>query len=170
VGYSLSLRSPGFLLASGTGVALGGAGKRTPYGINQREQVMALEARILVVDDEPVVCTSCERLLAMDGYRVRSAHSSAAALRILERCRYDLVLLDLRLPGPGGLTLLRTFRSEFPEMEVIVVTGHATIENAVESIQLGATEYLQKPLDPNRIRSAVSEALARKHATPIRRC
>ena len=97
------------------------------------------EASILIVDDEPVVCRSCERLLAPDGYQVSSAHSSAEALRILEQCRYDLVLLDLRLARSRRTDPAAHLpEASSPEMEVIVVTGHASIENAVESIQLGA--------------------------------
>jgi len=117
-------------------------------------------ATILVVDDDHAVCASCQRVLTDDGYQVDVACSSEEAVHKIAARHYDLALLDLRFPQLGGLTLLQFMRKAYPDTEVVVITGHPTIENAKESIELGAFDYVVKPLDPDRIRTVVSSALA----------
>ena len=115
---------------------------------------------ILVVDDEPIVCASYQRILADDGLNVRPAFSGQEALDRIENECFDLAILDLRIPAPGGLTLLRHMRKESPGTEVIVITGYPTIENAKESMRLGAFDFVPKPFDPETVRRAVIDALA----------
>jgi DNA-binding NtrC family response regulator len=117
-------------------------------------------ATILVVDDDDAVRASCRRVLVDDGYQVDLAGSSEEAVQKVTARHYDLALLDLRFPQLGGLTLLQYLRNHYPDMEVVVITGYPTIENAKESIELGAFDYVMKPLDPHRIRKVVSRALA----------
>ena len=115
---------------------------------------------ILVVDDEAVVCASYQRILAADGFKVRPAFSGREALdRIANEC-FDLAILDLRIPSPGGLALLRHLRKRSPRTEVIVITGYPTIENAKESMRLGAFDFVPKPFNPETVRRAVTDALA----------
>lgn len=114
---------------------------------------------ILVVDDEPVVCASYQRILADDGYDVRSVFSGKEALDRVDKECFDLAILDLRIPAPGGLTLLRHLKKASPGTEVIVITGYPTIENAKESIRLGAFDFVPKPFDPDTVRRRVNEAL-----------
>lgn len=121
---------------------------------------MTEKRNILVVDDEPVVCASYQRILADDGYTVRSAFSGKDALARFDQERFDLAILDLRIPAPGGLSLLRHLKQSSPGTEVIVITGYPTLENAKESIRLGAFDFVPKPFDPDIVRRTVSEALA----------
>lgn len=121
---------------------------------------MSEDAKVLVVDDEGVVRKSCQRVLEQAGLTVDTASCGDEALRRLATCSYDLALLDLRMPGPGGLTLLRTIRSLYPDTEVVVMTGYPSIDNAKESILLGAIDFLCKPLDPPEILTVVLQSLS----------
>ena len=123
---------------------------------------MSGETKILVIDDEPSVCKSCVRLLAHDGLEADMASTARDAVHKLKTQHYDLVLLDLRIPGAGGLTLLPFLRDEYPATQVIVITGYPSIENAKESILLGAFDFLCKPVDPEKLRTVVTRALASK--------
>lgn len=132
---------------------------------------MAASARrILVVDDDAAVRASLVRVLTQDGYRVDEAVSGVDAVRRLESGAYALVFLDLRMPSLGGLTVLQHVRKHHPDVPVIVVTGFPSIENAKESIELGAFEFLLKPLDATQIRGVVEKALAAGPWNLNRRC
>lgn len=123
-------------------------------------------ARILVVDDDAVVRLSLVRILTQEGHEVDQAGSGADAVQILELNSYQLVILDLRMPRLGGLTVLQHVRNSHPEVPILVMTGFPTIENAKESIQLGAFEFLQKPLDAAQIRTVVARALGSGASKP----
>ena len=120
---------------------------------------MWLEARILVVDDDDVVCRSCREVLAADGHEVYTAHTGEDALRKIENDDFDIALVDLKIPSYGGLNLVRAIRKASPQTEVVVITGYPSIENAKESIRLGAFDYVIKPFVPETVRSVVSQAL-----------
>ena len=115
---------------------------------------------ILVVDDDAAVRRSLARVLTTAGHRVEAVGSGVDAVRRLQDEEFDLVVLDLRMPRLGGLTVLQHVQNRHPEVPVIVMTGFPSIENAKESIELGAFDFLLKPLDPDRIRGVVSRALA----------
>lgn len=121
-------------------------------------------AAILVVDDEQGIREFLADALAMDGHEVERAADGVEALGIALRCAFDLMITDLRMPGAlSGLDLLRKMRSEQPEMEVIVLTAHGTVETAVEAMKLGAYDYLQKPVgSPAELRLVVARALERR--------
>lgn len=120
--------------------------------------------RILVVDDEVVICNSIRKILAQKEYDVDSATSADEAAGLLSQQRYGLVLLDLRLPNASGMELLRRIRSEWPDVKVVVVTGYASLESAVEATRLGATNYIAKPFTPDELRTAVDAAMGRQAA------
>src|SRR5687768_1172571 len=103
-------------------------------------------ARILVADDEAGIREFLEDALAADGHEVETAADGDAAARALDRRSFDLVFTDLRMPGQSGLALLRKLRAEQPEVQVIVLTAHGTVDTAVEAMKLGAFDYLQKPI------------------------
>jgi two-component system NtrC family response regulator len=123
---------------------------------------MPATANVLVVDDEPVVGRSCSRALSEDGYRVNVALNGAEALNMIQSDSYDVALLDLRMPGSGGLDVLRKIRKVSPGTEVVVITGYPSIDNAKESIRLGAFAFLTKPFVPQTLRTVVCQALASK--------
>ncbi len=119
--------------------------------------------RVLTVDDEEVVCESIRRVLAGEGYEVETTTSSREGLEMIRREVFDLLLLDIKMPEMDGIELLRAARSVSPETEVIIVTGYATIETAVEAVKLGAFDYLEKPVSPPQLIVAAARALERKH-------
>ena len=119
--------------------------------------------RILLVDDEPLLLRSLARVLRADQHEIRLAGSLPEALPHLADPELDLVLLDLFLHGESGLSLLDRVKAERPEVEVIMMTGHASVETAVGAMQRGAFDYLAKPFDePHRIRTTVGKALERR--------
>ena len=120
---------------------------------------------ILVIDDEEVVRHSHLRVLSGPGCTVATADGGMTGLQALEASAYDLVLLDLRMPGMDGLEVLRQIKSRWPECEVVVVTGYPTIESAKEAVRLGAYDYLAKPVEPDRVIDTAHSAVRQKRWT-----
>jgi two-component system response regulator FlrC len=120
-------------------------------------------ARILVADDEAGIREFLSDALAADGHEVEAAADGDAASRALDRRSFDLLFTDLRMPGQSGLSLLRKVRAEQPELQVIVLTAHATVDTAVEAMKLGAFDYLQKPIGgPDELSLLATRALERR--------
>jgi ActR/RegA family two-component response regulator len=113
---------------------------------------------ILVVDDEVAVNNNIRKILSKKGYQVDQATSKQEALEQIEAKTYSLVLLDLRIPGVQGLELLEAIVDKNPAAKVIMITGYASIETAVEAARIGAVDYLPKPFTPDEIRSATERA------------
>ena len=120
-------------------------------------------ARILVADDEPGLREFVSDALELDGHVCVVAPDGRVAAKLLDERGFDLVITDLKMPGLDGMALLRKVRAEQPEVEVIVMTAHGTVDNAVEAMKLGAFEYLQKPLSgPDELRLLVARAVERR--------
>ena len=120
-------------------------------------------ARILVADDEQGLRTFVAEALETDGHVVAQAADGVDAARSLARESFDLLITDLKMPRMDGLALLRQARLEQPEMEVIVVTAHGSVDTAVEAMKLGAFDYLEKPIaGPGQLRLLASRALERR--------
>jgi len=117
---------------------------------------------VLVVDDEEVVRMSYLRSLGGERCEVETAPDGTEALRALERHPFDLVMLDLRMPGMDGMTVLRTIKERWPESEVVVITGYPSVETAKEAIRLGAADYLEKPVGPDELVNAAARAMLHK--------
>jgi len=117
---------------------------------------------ILVVDDEAGVRSSLAAILGDEGYAVTSADSGEAGLAALEARRFDLVLLDVWLPGLDGLEVLRRIRERDSELPVVVISGHGTIETAVKAVRLGAQDFVEKPLSLEKTVLAVRNALRQR--------
>ena len=117
--------------------------------------------RVLAVDDETVVVHAMRRSLDGRRYRVDEAFSGRDALARVVAQPYDLVLLDMRMPDLDGLDLLPTIREHQPGVPVVIVTGYASIDTAVEAIQRGAADYLPKPFTPDELRRVADRALRR---------
>jgi len=115
---------------------------------------------VLVVEDDALMRSFLVDVLTAEGHRVQSAPDGAAGLALLERETFDLVITDLKMPKLDGLALLRAGRALRPEARWIVITAHGSIENAVEAMKAGATDYLVKPFrDPEELRLVVRRAL-----------
>jgi two-component system NtrC family response regulator len=128
--------------------------------------------RVLVVDDEPSICRSCEKILVREGYEVKTALNGTLALDLLARESFDLVLTDLKMAEMGGMELLETLRSQFPDVVPVVITGFATIASVVETMKVGAFDYLPKPFTPDEMAAVARKAwnrrqlLLRSHGAP----
>jgi len=120
------------------------------------------KGRILVVDDEDIVRTSCTRTLSPEGYEVKLAKNGVDGLKMASEERFDLVLTDLKMPDMDGIEVLRIIKEKWPETAVIIVTGYQTVDTAVKAIKLGAYDYIEKPFTPDALISAVAEAMANK--------
>jgi DNA-binding NtrC family response regulator len=117
--------------------------------------------RVLVVDDKENYLRLFERILA-DGYQVTTAADGARALSLLATEPFDVVVTDLRMPGAGGFEVLRAVKARAPSTEVIMMTGYATVADAVQAMRLGAYDYLEKPFDPDAAARVVAHAAERK--------
>ncbi|MGE5552195.1 MAG: response regulator [Bacteroidota bacterium] len=124
-------------------------------------------SRILVVDDENNIRALLTQCLEEAGYIVVSAVDGEHAMKKVEEEDFDLVLLDMKLPGMDGLQVLKKLRCFKPGQLVVIITAHGTIETAVEVMKQGATDYLQKPFTPDEIRAIVQHTLTRKAAVQL---
>jgi DNA-binding NtrC family response regulator len=120
---------------------------------------MADAIRVLLVDDEPVFVDTMSKVLKARGYGVGATAGGVAALEELRFNRYDVVVLDLRMPGMDGIETLERIRKQDPLLPVILLSGHADMSKAVEAMQHGAVDYMLKPAPVDklceRIRSAI---------------
>ncbi len=126
---------------------------------------MSNSSLILLVDDDERLRTAAGKVLAAGGYRVVSAASGREALEKLKEIAVALVVSDLRLPDLDGIELLKRSRELRPEVEVVMITGHASIEKAVEAMRLGAYDFIQKPLDGAVLLKTVAKALEKQRLT-----
>ena len=123
------------------------------------------QANILLVDDEiPFVETMAKRLNKR-GFEIVPAYSGLEALdRLSQHTTIDVVILDMKMPGMDGIQVLEEIKNRFPIIEVIILTGHATVESAIEGMKLGAFDYLMKPCDMEQLVSKVEAAAQRRRA------
>jgi len=119
----------------------------------------AMDRRILVVDDSELICEQLSQLLARPDRRIKVAHDGTTALEWMAERNFSVVLTDLRLPGIDGLELIREIRNRDIPATPILMTGHASIDTAVEAMKLGAYDYLTKPIDHVRLEFLVQKAL-----------
>ncbi len=123
---------------------------------------MKTRARILIVDDEEVVRLSYMRILAAADCQVQAVWTWSQVLQAMQEEPVDLVLLDLRMPGMDGLSVLRELKARWPESEVIIITGYPTLASAKEAVSLGAYDYLTKPVGPQQVIAAANAAMLHK--------
>lgn len=115
-------------------------------GINTKKRNSAMrKMKILLVDDEERFLSTTKKLMLKKGYEVMTALNGAEALELLKKHIIGVVILDVKMPGMDGIATLREIKKSFPLVEVIMLTGHATVESAVEGLKLGAMDYLMKP-------------------------
>jgi len=123
---------------------------------------MEEEMHVLLVDDEERFLFTTEKLLARKGVTAIPARSGMEALEKLRRHTVHVVILDVKMPGMDGVATLKEIKKQFPLVEVIMLTGHATVESAVEGLQSGATDYLMKPTDIDELIRKAREAFAKR--------
>ncbi|HET9580235.1 MAG TPA: response regulator [Usitatibacter sp.] len=121
-----------------------------------------MDANILIVDDEEIVRRSYATTLAAAHCRATAACDGEEALRAMEREPFDVVLLDLRMPGEGGMGVLKKMKQRWPEREVVIITGYPSVDSAKEAVRLGAYDYIAKPVGPDEILQVANGAWQRK--------
>jgi DNA-binding NtrC family response regulator len=133
--------------------------------------MLNLPIDILVIDDEEDFVEMLSLRLADAGHRVRSAFEGDSGLAALDEAECDVVILDIRMPGKDGITVLKAIKAAHPVVEVILLTGHGTIDTAVEGLKSGAFDYVQKPARFQELLDKLEAARARKaeHEARIRR-
>ena len=118
--------------------------------------------KMMLVDDEERFLSTTKKLLEKKGYDVVTATSGAEALEKIRGENIHVVILDVKMPGMDGITTLKEIKRQFPLIEVIMLTGHATIESAVEGLKSGAIDYLTKPADINEIIEKAEQAFEKR--------
>jgi DNA-binding NtrC family response regulator len=120
------------------------------------------EMKLMLVDDEERFLSTTSKLLARKGFRVFTARSGADALENLKRHNIHVVILDVKMPAMDGIATLKEIKRSFPLVEVVMLTGHGTVESAVEGLKSGATDFLSKPMDIDELIVKAKEAFERR--------
>jgi DNA-binding response OmpR family regulator len=120
------------------------------------------EMRIMLVDDEEGFLSTTKNVLERKGINVTTATSGSEALEKLAGGNIDVVILDVKMPGMDGVSALRNIKSRYASVEVIMLTGHGTVESALEGLRSGASDYLTKPIDIDELVAKAEEAFARR--------
>ena len=138
---------------------------RSYVGNSASAPVLALPStpvRILIVDDDPLIRRQLEGLYMDHGYPVESAADAQEALEHMSGSEFALALVDLKMPGSDGMTLIREIRERWPVVDVIMITGYGSIKGAVEAMRYGACDYITKPFEPDDILLATQKVLERR--------
>jgi CheY-like chemotaxis protein len=128
----------------------------------KRVEVARPLARILAVDDEPIVLDSFRKILVAAGYAIDTVESGPEALGLVQRNKYDFVFTDLKMPDMDGVDVVKGAKHFSPESDVVVITGHATIESAVNAMKFGAMDYVQKPFTEDELVEFTRKCLIRR--------
>ena len=123
---------------------------------------MRTNPRILIIDDEPLICRNCAKILSKSDYEVRYALNGYDALKMMDENRFQVVITDLKMNRLGGMEVLARVKENYPDVQVIVITGYASVASAVEVMKMGACDYLPKPFTPHELRAVVSQALEQR--------
>lgn len=127
---------------------------------------MYIHPKVLVIDDEPVVCRSCQKILSEEGYEVSTVFTGREGLEKVRQEYFDVMITDMKIPDISGIEVLEHIRREQPGMPVIMITGYASVDTAVQAMKLGAFDYLPKPFTPEEISGIIKKALeSRKEAS-----
>jgi CheY-like chemotaxis protein/glycine cleavage system H lipoate-binding protein len=130
----------------------------------KRVEVPGAKARILAVDDEAVVLDSFRRILVLEGYSIDTVQTGPEALSLVRRNDYDFVFTDLKMPDMDGVEVVKAVKHLRPDVDMAVITGYGTIETAVETMQYGAAEYVQKPFSAEELTEFVNRLLVKRQA------
>jgi PAS domain S-box-containing protein len=122
-------------------------------------ETFSFRPRVLVVDDEDRIQKACHRLLTQEGCEVALADNGIKGLKMIEETHFDIVLLDLMMPGMSGMDVLTGIKARHPDTVIIVITGYATLEHSIETMKKGAFDFLSKPFSPQELRVVISKAI-----------
>jgi DNA-binding NtrC family response regulator len=117
---------------------------------------------ILIVDDERIVLDSCKRVLEADGYSVTLATSADKALESMSAEAFSLILMDIKMPGRDGMSLMREVKEKWPDVPVIIMSGYATNETVIQVAKTDAASFIAKPFTPDELAEAIRKVLAKE--------
>jgi two-component system OmpR family response regulator len=120
------------------------------------------DTKVLIVDDEPEYLEVMAERLAGRGFVVDQAQNGNQALEKIDEAKYDVIVLDFMMPGMDGLETLKRIRAQKPDLQVILLTGHATVKSGVEAIKLGALDFLEKPAEIEKLTQMIKSAKAKR--------
>lgn len=123
---------------------------------------MSNKMKILVVDDEKIVVDSCRRVLAAEGFEVLFTNSADGALKILETETPVLLLVDVKMPGRDGISLMAELKETRPEIPIVVMSGYPTMETISEAAKKGAARFISKPFTPDELLDTVRRVMPEK--------
>lgn len=118
--------------------------------------------RILLVDDEVAFANNILKLLSKRGYDVTAVNDGASAIRTLGEKEFDVVILDMKMPGMDGIATLKEIKKKEPLAEVVILTGHGSVESGIEGMQLGAFDFVMKPVSIDDLHEKVCQAYQRR--------
>ena len=128
----------------------------------KRVELEQAKARILAVDDESIILDSFRKTLVLGGYSLDTVESGAEALGLIRKHDYDFVFTDLKMPGMDGIEVTKSVKHLRPDIDVVVITGYASIETAVETVKYGALDYVEKPFTEDELLDFVHTALTKR--------
>ncbi len=115
--------------------------------------------RVLIIDDEELIRKICVRALKTSGYELATAENAEEGIKLLKQKKYDLVISDMIMPGIGGLGIVRWIKENGPDIEIIIISGQATIEEMIEVMRLGIYDYIMKPFEIEKFRRVISHCV-----------
>ena len=130
----------------------------------ENPSIVKTKGRILIVDDELVVRDSLSKWFTSEGYTAQPVPSAREALETVQQKEFDVALIDIKMPGMDGMELQARLKEADPELTVVMMTGYASVETAVQALKRGAYDYITKPVDPDELSHLVSNALEHKRA------
>ncbi len=130
----------------------------------EAESAIRTKGRILIVDDELVVRDSLGKWFTSEGYQAKPVAGAREALAAVQEAEYDVVLLDIKMPGMDGMELQSRLREADPDLTVVIMTGYASVDTAVQALKHGAYDYITKPVDPDELSHLVANALEHRRA------
>jgi two-component system, NtrC family, nitrogen regulation response regulator NtrX len=116
-----------------------------------RQNQQAVMAKILVIDDETAIRKALKEILEYESFEVAEAEDGASALKLTEKENFDLIFCDIKMPRMDGIEVLSKMKEKGVEAPIVMITGHGSVETAVDALKKGAYDFIQKPLDLNRI-------------------
>ncbi len=128
----------------------------------KRAEVPNPKARILCVDDEPIILDSFRKILVLDGYSIDTVETGQEALGLIQKNNYDFVFTDLKMPEMDGVEVTKAVKHLRPDIDVVIITGYATVETAVETMKYGAMDYVQKPFTEDELLEFVKKLLVKR--------
>jgi two-component system, OmpR family, response regulator len=119
-------------------------------------------ARILLVDDEVAFANNIAKLISKRGYEVMTVYNGESAVKAVEENEFDVIVLDLKMPGLDGMATLKQIKKRQPQVEVIILTGHGSMDSGIDGIQLGAFDFIMKPVRFDDLHESIRQAFQRK--------